>query len=154
MRFWFLITGLMTALTGSSQVIHNTTKYNITPFTMRCCEELQLDSCLIFIDTTDNILAFGVDGHAREVDKGVSYAILIRKNLSFEHTEMIIAHELVHIKQMKSGMLKFDCDSIRFSNKSYPNIFQRHQTDDHELQAIYIGEMLHEKFKNILINYN
>lgn len=127
-----------------SQKIINNTPYNISAFSISCCHDLGL-KCLIFMTESNKILSFGLDGHANEIDKGFSYSIMMREGLSLEDTEMIIAHELVHIKQMESGMLKFNRDSIYFNNKIYPNISNRHGTDRHELQAVTIGTYLMQK---------
>jgi hypothetical protein len=127
-----------------SQKIINSTPYDISSFSVKCCRDLGLN-CLIFISENNRILSFGLDGHANEIDKGYSYSIMMREDLSLEETESIIAHELVHIKQMQSGILKFSRDSIYFEDKKYPNITEHHGTDRHELQAIRVGTMLMEK---------
>lgn len=135
--------------TAYSQKIINNTQYNISAFSVKCCQYLGLN-CLVFITGNNRILSFGLDGHANEIDKGYSYSIMMREDLSLEDTEMIIAHELVHIKQMQSGILTFSRDSIFFDKSRYPNITERHATDKHEIQAVRLGTYLMQKFSNTI----
>lgn len=133
-----------------SQKIINATQYNISAFTFKCCNDLDIDSCLIMISPSDDLFKFGIKGHSSEIDKGNSYHISISRYMSFEETEKAIAHELVHIKQMKSGILSFDRDSIKYRNKKYPNKREKHMHDEHEIEAVYTGERLYQKFNKEL----
>lgn len=51
---------------------------------------------------------------------------------------------------MKSGLLTFDKDSIRYRGKKYPNIRENHSSNEHEIEAINIGAELYKKYNNVL----
>jgi hypothetical protein len=153
MKRILVLGGLFLSVAAWSQTIINTTHYNISGYSFKCCADLKIGSCLIFISETNNVLDFGLVGCSKEIDKGISYSILIKKNTSFEESEMIIAHELVHIGQMKSGRLVFNKDTIIFDNKIYPNDVHVHANDAHEIQAISTGILLYEKYKDVLYDF-
>lgn len=140
----------MTSISAFSQKIINSTQYNISAFAYKCCNDLAIDSCLIMISESNDLLKFGLKGHSGEIDKGNSYLISVGRYLSFQETEKAIAHELVHLKQMKSGLLTFDKDSIRYRGKKYPNIRENHSSNEHEIEAINIGVELYRKYNNAL----
>jgi hypothetical protein len=146
------VAGIMISFSAGGQSIVNTTKYNISAYAGRCCADLKIGNCLIFISESKNI--FGMKGCSRQIEKGKSYSILVRKNLSFDETRLIIAHELVHIKQMETGELVFDDKSIRYNDKVYPNKPGNHASDEHEIEAVNLGITLHQKYKDVYYDFN
>jgi hypothetical protein len=141
---------VMTSISAFSQNIINSTQYNISAFAFKCCNDLAIDSCLIMISQSNDLLKFGLKGHSGEIDKGHSYLISVGRFMSFQETEKAIAHELVHLKQMKSGLLTFDKDSIKYNGKKYPNIRENHSSNVHEIEAINTGAELYKKYHSVL----
>jgi hypothetical protein len=150
--FIIFVAGIFLSFSAKAQSIVNTTKYNISAYAGMCCAELKIGNCLIFISESNRVL--GLKGCSRQIEKGKSYSILVRKNLSFDETRLIIAHELVHIRQMKSGELEFDDQSIRYNDRIYPNKPGNHGTDEHEIEAVNLGIALHEKYKDVYYDFN
>lgn len=137
-----------------SQIIQNCTIYNIDAFAISCCRDLKIDSCLIMIKGGNLTLKYGLLGQSSEIDRNHSYYILVDNGLSFNETLLVLAHELVHVKQMKSGELRFTNDSIYFMHTAYRNSAKNHKHDPHELQAVSTSLQLYEKNRNILLLYN
>lgn len=73
----------MTSISAFSQKIINSTQYNISAFTYKCCNDLVIDSCLIMISESKDLLRFGLKGHSGEIDKGNSYLISVGRFMSF-----------------------------------------------------------------------
>lgn len=151
-RLLIFVAGTIISFSAGAQSIINSTRYNITAYAGRCCSDLKIGNCLIFIAESNRVL--GLKGCSRQIEKGKSYSILVRKNLSFDETRLIIAHELVHIMQMETGELVFDDKSIRYNDKIYPNKPGNHGSDEHEIEAVNLGIALHEKYKDVLYDFN
>jgi hypothetical protein len=115
---------------------------------------MKLDSCLIMIRGDNIEFKYGLKGQSSEIDKGYSYNILLDKGLSFNETLFVLAHELVHVKQLKCGDLRFNQDSIHFHDIVYPNNARNHNGDLHELSAARLGTLLYEKNRGVLILYD
>jgi hypothetical protein len=146
------VAGIFISFTAGGQSIINTTRYNISAYAGKCCTELNIGNCLIFISESSRVL--GLKGCSRQIEKGKSYSILVRKNLSFDETRLIIAHELVHVRQMETGELVFDDKSIRYNDKIYPNKPGNHGSDEHEIEAVNMGIALHQKYKDIYYDFD
>lgn len=142
---------LLLPFTGYSQTIINNTIYNINAFAVLCCRDLDIGNCLIMISAGNDPGDFGLEGQTSEIENGKAYSVVLSSSLSFRETQRILAHELVHVMQLKTGILKFDKDSVFYSKKKYRNNPVRHSTHVHELEAIYQGNLLYRKHRNILM---
>lgn len=131
--------------------VQNYTIYNVNGYVESVARELNLpDSITIQIVQQDHLILGKHKAATSEATPHV-YTILIYKLLSFDETEFILAHEMVHVWQLQSGRLKILGDNMfMYDDKRFKNKASNHYTDEQEKEARHIGYKLYNKFK---INY-
>lgn len=142
-----ILIGLFNLAYGAK--IQNYTIYNVDNYVERLTNELNIpDSVTIQIVQSEHLILGKYKAATSKATPQV-YTILIYKLLSFDETEFIIAHEIVHVKQLQSGKLKILGDNMfMYDDKRFKNKASNHYTDKQEKEARHIGYILYNKFKS------
>jgi len=138
------------SLNGQNNV-NNLTQWNIDTFTNQILRELNIDSCFVVIQPTRGLIYDKYDAITKTF--GGCYTVLMSNYMNYDQTLITLAHELVHVKQMKSGILKILSNGeVEFKGLKYKTNESTHYTDPQEVEARNLGMVLYEKFKPIRLN--
>ena len=153
MKKLFVFALLLSGLNCASQTLSNGNKivnrsdYNVQNFADSCLNSLGVDSVLIMVVPTSELINSRYEGLCvRNNEK--TFTILINRQNTFSTFRYILAHELSHVWQY-SNNLSVKGAEIYFNGLTYEANARRHEERPHEIEAKQIGEELSEKFKNV-----
>lgn len=153
MKKLFVFALLLSVLNCASQTLSNGNKivnrsdYNVQNFADSCLNSLGVDSVLIMVVPTSELINSRYEGLCvRNNEK--TFTILINRQNTFSTFRYILAHELAHVWQY-SNNLSVKGAEIYFNGLTYEASARRHEERPHEIEAKQIGEELSEKFKTV-----
>jgi len=151
MKTFLLSIVLCISISVSGQnVVKNLTQWNLDSFIVTCLEDLKVDSCFIVIQPIKGLAYGKYDALTRNA--GGVYTIQMSNYMNYTQTLLTIAHELVHVKQLSSGVLIVkDNGDVIFHGKTYKTNENTHYSDAQEIEARIMGTQLYEKYKPLLV---
>lgn len=150
MKKWILAILLLVPVLGKAQVT-NKTIYNIEPFVRACMDELKVDSANITILSIRPATIWGLRGLTKRVSDH-HYIIYVDYVAQFETTMKIVAHEMVHVRQLEAGELNSNNGDVWFEGAMYAEDTNSHYYSPHEVEARERGKELYDEFKTVYLN--
>ena len=153
MKKLFVFVFLLSVLNCTAQTLSNGNKivnrsdYNVQNFADSCLNSLGVDSVLIMVVPTSELINSRYEGLCIRNNEKI-FTILINRQNTFSTFRYILAHELAHVWQY-SNNLSVKGAEIYFNGLTYEANARRHEERPHEIEAKRLGEELSERFKNV-----
>lgn len=134
------------ATTAQNKVV-NMTQWNLDRYVNDYLAELKIDSCIIVLQQPAGLIYNLYHGLTIQ-NTANFYTVAIYKDATFIEACMICAHELVHVKQFKTGALKLAGGKFVIFNgaKIQANTAFGYY-NDHEDEAYKLGKEIYYKYK-------
>ena len=134
----------------SQNSINNFTQWNLDRYINDCLKELNIDSITVVVVPCNELIKGKYQGLMIRNNTNM-FSVMVYHYIDYNDACLIIAHELVHVKQMLSGSLKLtETSNISFKGKSYKANGDNEFYLAHEVEAHKIGLELYGKFKRVI----
>jgi len=135
---------------NGQNAIRNMTQWNLDGFVTDCLKDLNIDSCTIVLIPCNNLINGKYEGLMIRNSVNI-FSVMVYHYIDYNEACLIIAHELVHIKQMVSGSLHITrTNTIGFKGKTYKANTNDEILNPHEVEAHRIGVKLFSKNKRVV----
>lgn len=147
--FFALMMFVAVGVSGQNTIVNNT-QWNLDRYVNDCLKELAIDSITVVIVPCNDLIKGKYQGLMIRNSVNI-FSVMVYHYIDYNEACLIIAHELVHVKQMVSGTLKLtETNTIAFNGKTYKANTNDEIYNAHEVEAHKIGMRLFTNNKRVI----